>query len=89
MTFVEGKYGTIKSGGKHCEKIACNARDPISKAVDKIPQDNQRERYISNQVGYPRDKLYRHIFQAWIPLDKKYVGQGEVELLTLHHCPSI
>ena len=34
---------------------------PIPKAVNKIPQDNQLESIISNQVGDIKDKLYRYV----------------------------
>ena len=63
--------------------------DPISKAVQKTPQDNQLERVIFNHVGYPREKRYHNIIQVWLPEDKKDSGKGRVELFTLCHHPRI
>ena len=35
--------------------------NPVSKTSYQVPQDNKQERGISNQVGYPREKLYRDL----------------------------
>ena len=71
------------------EAINSNASDPVSKITDKMPQDNQRERVIPNQVGSPRDKLYRDIFQYRLLWDQTNVGQSKIDLLTRFHHPGI
>ena len=58
----KSENGVVSSRRKFCEAITSNASDPISKITDKIPQENQQERVIPNQVGNTREKLYRNVF---------------------------
>ena len=67
----------------------CNASNPVSKITDKRPQYNQRERGIPNQVGNPRDGIYREVLQDWLPWDQTNVGQRKSELLMRFHLPGI
>ena len=58
-----------------CEEITSDASYPVSKITDEIPQENQREKGITNQVGNLCDELYRGILQNWLPWDQTDVGQ--------------
>ena len=49
-----------------------------SKAPNQSPQDNQQERGISNQVGHPRNKLYREFLQDRLPWNKICLDKGKV-----------
>ena len=71
------------------ETIARNASDTVSKITYKIPQENKREREISNDIGNSRDVLYRGILKAQLPPEEKDAGQGEGELFTSHYCQTI
>ena len=49
------------------------------------PQENQRERGISNQVAYSCDKLYCNLLHDQLPRDKKVPGQSKSGLFTRFH----
>ena len=48
MYVRQSENGTVSARRKLCEIIASNERDLISKIINQGPQDNQRERGISN-----------------------------------------
>ena len=66
---------------------------PFSKLHSAIlftsPKDNKLERGISNQVGYPRNKLYRDLLQYRLPRDQEVPGQVKSELFTKSHLPGL
>ena len=72
-----------------CETISGDAINTVYKTSYQGPQDNQRERGLSNQVGYPRDKLYRNLLQDRLPWDKNVPGQRKSELFTRFHRPGL
>ena len=63
-------------------QLLANKSNPISKATNQRSQDNQQEYGISNQVCYPRNKLYRDFLQDWLHLNKNMPGQEKSELFT-------
>ena len=71
------------------KKIARNTCNTISKNYNQRTQHNIQESGISNKIGYPCDKLYHNFLQDQITWDEKYLGQGEGELFTCHHCSGI
>ena len=52
-----------------------------------MPKYNQQERLIPENIGNPRDKIYRNVLQDWISWDQKVTGQGKSELFTSFHRP--
>ena len=72
-----------------CETITGDANNPVFKSYHQGPQDTQQERAVSNQVGYPRDKLYHHLLQDWLPGNQEMPGQGKSELFTKFHRPGL
>ena len=69
QTNREGEDEYIKSRRTIYKTITCYARDTGSKTVNQRPQDNQRKRVISNNIGDPRDELYRNVIQDRLPQD--------------------
>ena len=53
--------------------ITSDMSNPIYKITEKIPQDNQQEWGIPNQIGNHRDEHYSDVFQYRIPRDQKNV----------------
>ena len=72
-----------------CETISGDASNTVYKTSYQGPQDNQRERGISNQVGYPCNKLYRNLLQDRIPRDQKLPEQRKSELFARFHSPGL
>ena len=61
-------------------------RNLVYKVTNQIPQDNQQERVIPNQVGNPRNKLYRNISKIGYlgikrMLDKVKVNYSHVSIV--------
>ena len=42
-----------------------------------MPKYNQQERLIPDNIGNPRDKLYRNVLQDWISWDKSLLDKGK------------
>ena len=72
-----------------CETIAGDESGPISKTSHQGPQDNQRERGFSDQVGHPRDKLYCDLLQDQLPRNQDMPGQEKSELFMKFHRPGL
>ena len=62
---------------------------PSPKPLIKDHKKINNKRRTSNQVGNPRDKLYRNFLQNRLPWDQTDVVQGKSELLTRFRRPGI
>ena len=51
---------------------------PFYQTYNQIPQENQRERVITNPNGDTRNKHYYNIFQAWLRWDKNMLDKVKV-----------
>ena len=62
---------------------------PSPKLLIKYHKTINEKGGIPNQVGYPRNKLYRNLLQDQFPRDKEVPGQGKSELFTKFHRPGL